>query len=303
VMISAHSDEVGLMVKYISDDGYVYFDQNGTISTLCLPGTKVQIVTKDLLYPGVVGTRSAHLMMAEHGHNLPLMHELWIDVGARSRADVLAMGIRHGTPIVFYPNWEQLADGCVVSKAIDDRMGCTLLLKTLESLAKTTLDVDLYVAAVVQEEVGSRGARVAARRIAPDWAITVDTVPAGDPSAIPQKTTAQVGKGPVFRSMELLPNMMGTLYAESVSERLVAVATAEKLPYQHDIFQTWSDAATIHMEGAEGVSMGSVLVPRRYAHSCAEVLSLSDLEVAAALIPAFLKSLSVDDLAGGNWLA
>ena len=212
------------------------------------------------------------------------------------------MGIRHGTPIVFCPNWERIGDGFVASKAIDDRMGCALLLKTLESLANTTLDVDLYVAAVVQEEVGSRGARVAARRIAPDWAITVDTVPASDPSTIPQKTTAEVGKGPVFRSMEAMTSMMGTLYSEAVWERLVAVATAERLPYQCDIFQTWSDAATIHQEGVEGVSMGSIFVPRRYAHSSAELMSVSDLEAAAVLIPAFLKSLSVDDLARTNWL-
>jgi putative aminopeptidase FrvX len=302
VMVSAHSDEVGLMVKYITDDGIMYFDQNGTISTLCLPGAKVQIVTRDRLYTGVIGTPSAHLMTGDETRRLPSIQDMWIDVGARRRDDVLAMGIHHGTPIVFYPNWEQIGEGFVMSKAIDDRMGCALLLESLETLASTILEVDVYVVAVVQEEVGSRGARVAARRIAPDWAITVDTVPASDPSTIPQKTTAEVGKGPVFRSMEVLPNMTGTLYSEAVSDRLVAVANAEKLPYQRDIFQTWSDAATIHTEGAEGVSMGSILVPRRYAHSCAEVLSISDLEAAARLIPAFLKSLSVEDLSGTNWL-
>lgn len=301
-MLSAHTDEVGLMVKYITDDGLIYFDQNGVISAMCLPSAKVQIVTRKRLYTGVIGTKSAHLMMDEEVKKPLSILDLWIDVGATSREDVLAMGIRHGTPIVFYPNFERIGDGFVISKAIDDRMGCTLLLKTLEALAQTTLEVDLYVTAVVQEEVGSRGARVAARRIAPDWAVTVDTVPARDPSAIPQKTTAELGKGPVFRAMEVLPNMMGTLFSEAVRERLASVAEAEGLPYQYDIFGTWSDASTIHLEGPQGVSLGSVFVPRRYAHSPAEIMKVSDMEAAQALILAFLKSLSAEDLAGINWL-
>lgn len=301
-MLSAHTDEVGLMVKYITDDGLIYFDQNGIVSAMCLPSIKVQLVTRERLYTGVIGTKSAHLMMAEEASKPLSILDLWIDVGAASREEVLAMGIRHGTPIVFYPNFERIGDGFVASKAIDNRIGCTLLLKTVEALASTVLDVDLYVVAVVQEEVGSRGARVAARRVAPDWAMIVDTVPARDPSAIPQKTTAELGKGPVFRAMEVLPNMMGTLFSEVVLERLVAVAEKENLPYQCDIFRTWSDAATIHLEGPQGVAMGSIFVPRRYAHSPAEIMKISDMETAQALVLAFLESLAVEDLARTNWL-
>ncbi len=300
-MLSAHTDEVGLMVKYITDDGLIYFDQNGMISTICLPGTKVQIVTKDRLYTGLIGSGSAHLMVEEEAKKAPSILDLWIDIGFTNREDVLSAGIRHGSPIVFHPNFEQVGDGFVISKAIDDRMGCTLLLKTLEALSHTMLEVDLYVAAVVQEEVGSRGARVTARRIAPDWAVSFDTVPALDPSAIPQKTTVELGKGPVFRSMEVLPSMMGTIFSEAVLERLTAVAEAENLPYQYDIFHTWSDASTIHLEGPQGVAVGSIYVPRRYAHSPAEIMKVSDMEAARAIILAFLKSLSPEDLAGTNW--
>ena len=302
LMLDAHTDEVGLMVKCITDDGLIYFDQNGIISAMCLPSAKVQIVTRERLFTGVIGTKSAHLMMDEEVKKPVSTLDLWIDVGATSREDVLAMGIRPGTPIVFYPNFERVGDGFVMSKAIDNRVGCTLLLKTLESLAHTTLDVDLFVTASVQEEVGSRGARVVSRRIAPDWAVFMDTVPARDPSAVPQKTTAELGKGPVFRAMDVLPSMMGTLYSEAIRERLVAVAEAESLPYQFDIFRTWTDAATAHLEGPQGVSAGTVFVPRRYAHSPAEIMKVSDMEAARDLILAFLKSLSAEDLAGTNWL-
>ena len=218
--------------------------------------------------------------------------------GHESRASV-GHGYPPWTPVVFYPNFELVGDGFVITKAIDNRIGCALLLKTLEALAHTRLDVDLYVTAVVQEEVGSRGARVAARRITPDWAVTVDTVPARDPSALPQKTTAEIGKAG-FRTMEALPNMMGTLFSERIRERLIEVAEAGGLPYQHDIFNTWSDAAEISLAGLQGVSMGGVFVPRRYAHSPAEMMKISDLEATQALVLAFLKSLSVEDLAKGG---
>jgi endoglucanase len=302
LMLSAHTDEVGLMVKYVTEEGLLYFDQNGMINAMCLPSAKVQLVTKERSYTGIISAKSAHLMQDEEIRKPLSLQDLWIDIGTASREEVLTMGIHHGTPVVFYPNFELVGDGFVISKAIDNRIGCALLLKTLEALAHTTLDVDLYVTAVVQEEVGSRGARVAARRIAPDWAVTLDTVPARDPSALPQKTTAEMGKGPVFRTMEALPNMMGTLFSERICERLIAVSEAEGLPYQHDIFNTWSDAAEISLAGTQGVSMGGIFVPRRYAHSPAEMMKMSDLEAAQALVVAFLVSLSVDDLAKGNWL-
>jgi endoglucanase len=303
LMLSAHTDEVGLMVKCISEDGYLYVDQNGIVSVGGLPGAIVQIVARDCLYPGVVGARSAHLMLEDEASKPVTLLDVWVDVGASRREDVLAMGIHHGTPIVFQPNLQRMQDGCVVGKALDDRVGCSLLLRTLEHLSRqAALEVDLYVVAVVQEEVGSRGARVAARCIAPDWAVIVDTVPASDPSTVPQKTSSELGKGPVVRAMEQLPNKMGTLFSAAVSERLVALAQQAGLPVQRDIFRTWSDASTIHMEGKEGIAMGSVLVPRRYSHSAAEVVRLSDIEAAESLILAFLKSVSPEDLAGPSWL-
>jgi putative aminopeptidase FrvX len=301
IMLSAHTDEVGLMVKYIRDDGFICFDQNGMMSAISLPGTKVQLVTRNQLYTGVIGTRTAHLMIDEEITRFPALQDLWIDIGATSREEVLAKGIRPGTPIVFHPNFEAEC-GIVMSKAVDDRVGCTILLKTLDALADTNLEVDLYVTAVVQEEVGSRGARVVARRLAPDWALIVDVVAASDPSTTPQQVTAQLGEGPVIRSMEALPSLIGTLYSERVNERLASAAEAEELLYQFDIFKTWSDAASINLEGPQGISTGGLFIPRRYGHSAAEVISVSDVETTQALVLAFLKSLSPEDLAGPNWL-
>ena len=302
ILVTAHTDEVGLMVKYISDDGFLYLEQNGVVNSISLPGTQVQIVTRERLYAGVIGTKSAHLLSEEEARRLPLLPELWVDVGASSRAEVLAWGIRHGTPVIYHPNFQRMGDDCAVSKAIDDRAGCAVLLSALQALAHTTLDVDLYVAAVVQEEVGSRGALVTARRIAPDWAIALDTVPARDPATAPQRASAELGKGPVLRAMESLPNLMGTIFSERVNQRLTEAAEAAGVPFQYDVFRTWSDADTISLQGEQGVSMGGIFIPRRHSHSAAEVVSRRDLEAACSLLVAFLKSLSEDDLGRASWL-
>lgn len=302
ILVTAHTDEVGLMVKYISDDGFLYLEQNGLVNLGSLPGTQVQIVTREHLYPGVIGTRSAHLLSEEEARRLPLLSELWVDLGASSRQEVLDRGIRHGTPVVFHPNFRRIGDDCAVSKAIDNRAGCAVLLNALQALTHTALDVDLYVGAVVQEEVGSRGALVTARRIAPDWAITLDTVPARDAATIPQSTTVELGKGPVIRAMECLPNMLGVIFSERINQRLIEAARAAGLAVQYDVLRTWTDADTISLQGDQGVSVGGIFIPRRHSHSAAEVVNGRDLEAACSLLITFLRSLSEDDLARGNWL-
>ena len=302
ILVTAHTDEVGLMVKHISDDGFLYLEQNGLVNISSLPGTPVQIITREHLYAGVIGIQSAHLQREDEARRLPLLSELWVDVGANSRQEVLARGIRHGTPVIYHPNFRRMGEDCAVSKAIDDRAGCAVLLSALQALAHVSLDVDLYVGAVVQEEVGSRGALVTARRIAPDWAITLDTVPARDPATMPQRTTVELGQGPVIRAMESLPNMMGAIFSERVNQRLTEAARTAGLAGQYDVLRTWTDADTISLQGEQGVSVGGIFIPRRHSHSAAEVVNRRDLEAACSLLVTFLGSLSKDELARGNRL-
>ncbi|MBN1287453.1 MAG: M42 family metallopeptidase [Anaerolineae bacterium] len=302
LMLCAHTDEVGLMVRYIDDGGMIYCDPIGLLNPEALPGARVELMVEfgetPVTLPGVIGVRSPHL--ARDARPLAL-RDLWIDAGADSRAAAEAMGIRIGTPVVFRADFAQ-AGGCVIGKALDNRMGCALLLLLLDEITKRVypLPYDLYLTAVVQEEVGSRGAQVAARRIQPDWAIAIDTVPAADPAAAaatPPASTVALGGGPSIRSMDMMPNMLGTLYAPVITAHLEAVARANDIPTQRDVSTTWTDAATM-----EGVLRGGVYVPRRYAHGPAELMSLHDLDAALRLLVAFL----YDDrtaglLGGGPW--
>ncbi|MCZ7545655.1 MAG: M20/M25/M40 family metallo-hydrolase [Anaerolineae bacterium] len=299
LMLCVHTDEVGLIVKHIADDGMVYFDPIGLVSPLGLPGAQVDCIVHLGETPGmrrgVIGTRSAHLAA---GAPPPTLSDLWIDVGADRRATVEAMGIHIGTPITFRANFERLGDGYVMSKALDNRMGCALLLAALAAATYQPLPFDLYLAAVVQEEVGSRGAQVVARAVQPDWAITIDTVPAADPATPPQQTTAQLGGGPVLRSMDMMPNMMGTLYAPAVVEHLAELARTHNIAHQRDVARSWTDAATM-----EGVLRGGVFVPRRYAHSPTEVMKLADMEATLNLLVALITDpRTAERLGSGPWL-
>jgi endoglucanase len=149
--------------------------------------------------------------------------------------------------------------------------------------------------AAVQEEVGSRGAKVAAQSIGPDMAIVVDTVPAADPITPPQQATAECGKGPVIRSMDVNAQGWGTIYSKKIRQRLVATAVKYGIPHQKDIFRTWTDASTIHTSG-KGIPCGGLYVPRRYSHSPLELVKWSDIEKTVELLYLFCKELRSADI-------
>ncbi len=296
VMVCAHMDEVSLIVKYIDDDGLIYCDAIGTINTTALPATSVDICSENGLVPGVIAARSRHLLSSEAMTTAPQLEDLWIEVGARCAADVRALGINVGDNITFHPNFRKLGNGYFTSKSIDNRVGCAILLGLIETLRDRPRDYSLYLAACVQEEVGSRGAGVAARTLQPNLALVVDTVSAAEPEIPPRRASARIGGGPVLRAMDILPSFLGTLYSPRIRRRLAATAERNGIPYQHDVAQTWTDAANIHTSGP-GIPSGGIFIPRRGSHSPAEVACLFDVEHAFRLVRTFLADLTAQDIA------
>jgi len=298
VMVCVHSDEVGMLIKYIDPKGYIYFDLNGMIDERVLLSTKVDICSGKGIYTGVVGVKSRHLMTTEDLKRPITISDLWIDVGAGSEEEARRWGIEIGDPIVFHPNFQKIGKESVISKAIDNRAGCAILIHLAERMKSKKIDYQLFLVAAVQEEVGSRGAKVAAQTIGPDMAIVVDTVPASDPITPPQQATAECGKGPVIRSMDVNALGWGTLYSKKIRQRLIHTAVKNRIPHQKDIFRTWTDASTIHTSG-RGIPCGGVYIPRRYSHSPIELVKWPDMDKAAELLYLFLKELnsaSIEDL-------
>ena len=291
VMVCVHSDEVSMLIKYIDPKGYIYFDLNGMIDERVLLSTKVDICTDKGIYTGVVGVKNRHLLTAEDLKRPISISDLWIDVGAESVEEVKRRGIEIGDPIVFHPNFQKIGKGSILSKAIDNRAGCTILIDLAERMKKKKIDYQLFLIAAVQEEVGSRGAKVAAHTLGPDMAIVIDTVPASDPITPPQQATAECGKGPVIRSMDVNVLGWGTIYSKKIRLRLIHTAVKNRIPLQKDIFRTWTDASTIHTSG-RGIPCGGLYIPRRYSHSPTELVKWSDVERTAELLYLFLKDLS-----------
>ncbi len=295
VMICAHSDEVGMLVKYIDPKGYIYFDLNGMIDERVLLSTKVDICSDKGIYTGVVGVKNRHLLTAEDLKRPVNISDLWVDVGAESAEEVKRWGIEIGDPIVFHPNFQKIGKDTIISKAIDNRAGCAILIDLAERMKPKKIDYRLFFVAATQEEVGSRGAQVAAQALGPDMAIVIDTVPASDPITPPQQATAECGKGPVIRSMDVNAMGWGTIYSKKIRQRLIQTALKNKIPHQKDIFRTWTDASTIHTSG-RGIPCGGVYIPRRYSHSPVELIKWSDVEKTANLLYLFLKELRSADI-------
>lgn len=291
VMVCAHTDEVGMCVKHVDPRGYIYFDLNGWIDERVLLGQKVDIVSRKGIQTGVIGVKPRHLLSPEDLKRPISVQDLWIDVGAGTAEEVGEIGIEVGDFIVYHPNYQELGRGYVVSKALDDRMGCAVLRELAKDIKPASLDYAVYLVATTQEEIGSRGARVAAQSLQPDIALIIDTVPGADLTIPPQQATSQLGKGPVIRTMDFLPNMMGTIYSRKIRDRLIDTAKRHKIPYQTDIFRTWTDGTTVHTEG-EGIPCGGIYMPRRCSHSPTEIAHMDDMINAHRLCLAFLSELN-----------
>ena len=294
-MVCVHSDEVGVLIKYIDPRGYIYFDLNGMIDERVLLSTKVDICADKGIYTGVVGVKNRHLLTAEDLKRPIVLSDLWIDVGARNAEEVNKWGIEIGDPIVFHPNFQKIGKDTILSKAIDNRAGCAILIDLAERMKSKKIDYQLIFVAAVQEEIGSRGAKVASQTLNPDMAVVIDTVPASDPITPPQQAASECGKGPVIRSMDVNAFGWGTIYSKKIQQRLIDTARKNKISFQKDIFRTWTDASAIHTSG-KGIPCGGLYIPRRYSHSPTELVKWSDVEETAQLIYLFLRNLNSADI-------
>ncbi|MFC1735448.1 M42 family metallopeptidase [Candidatus Hydrogenedentota bacterium] len=287
VMLAGHCDEIGLMVKHISDEGFIYFAPIGGIDISLLPGGRVKIHTEKGPLLGVIGKKPIHLMEPEDRKKTPKLSNLWIDIGARNKKDA-EKTVAIGDPITFDVSFETLKNNLAVSKGFDDKAGAFVVCETLRLVAKSRKKskVAVYGVATVQEELGLRGAQTAAFGIDPHVGIAVDVDFASDYPTINKTTVGDVAlnKGPVIaRGANINP---------VVHKRMVATARKNKIPYQISGAPraTGTDANVIQVTRA-GVAAGLVSVPNRYMHTPVELVSLKDLQNTARLLAAFILDL------------
>jgi endoglucanase len=291
VMLAAHLDEIGLQITHIDDEGYLYVDEVGGWDPQVLVGQRLRILGRQGTVPGVVGKKAIHLIQADERSKASKIKDLWVDVGAASRDEVLELGIRVGDPMVVDAGLIRLAGDRVVSRAMDNRIGAYIVLEALRLLAEEPGEAAAFAVATAQEEIGYQGggARPVAYALQPDVALVVDVTFSTDVPDVPKKELGEhkIGGGPVLTR--------GSAAHPVVFDRLVEAAEEEEIPFtiQAAPKYTRTDADAIYLVRA-GVPTGVVSVPNRYMHSPNELVSLSDLDRTAHLFAAFVRRLTAD---------
>jgi endoglucanase len=271
-------DEIGLMVKHISKEGFIYFIKIGGIDDRVLLGQRVVVKTKRGDVPGVIGSKPPHLSKEEERNRVVKHEDLFIDIGAPGREEALAR-VSIGDQIILEPNAGVLNGKLCYGKAVDNRVGCYALLKIME---KVKADAEICAVGTVQEELGLKGARTSAFKLDPDFALAIDTTIAGDTPGIKETESAlKLGAGVAVTIIEACGR--GVLVSEKVKNLITGVADENKIPYQVDVIEGgMTDAAVIHIS-REGVATGVLSIPTRYIHSPTGVFSTDDVDAAVSL--------------------
>ena len=289
VLVSAHMDEIGLVVRGVDSQGTIRFDKLGWFSDSFLPGTRVRIGK----IPGIVGIKSGHLMTEEEKRTVLPHRSLYIDVGAEDARQVEKMGISVGDPIAFdvpFGRWKN--PDCCCAKAIDNRAACAVAALLLESLADGGFPGTLWVAGTVQEERGLGGARTAAQFVHPDWFMALDTALAEDTPEFPLGSKAvRLGGGAVISLGDFLESPKRGYFINAGLKDLAFRVSAEKsIPQQHQaIFgNSYTDAAAVSQEfsGIPSISLG---IPIRYANAPSSVCHLADMEACLRLAEGMIR--------------
>ncbi len=295
LLLSGHMDELGLIIKYVDDKGYLYFDLVGGIDLQTISGRRVSILTKEGIVRGVTGRRAIHLLNQEERKQVPKIENLWIDIGAKSKAEALAR-IRIGDVAVYDHGFESLHGTLVTARAFDNKSGCYIVMEALRRLAadRQGLAARVVAVATAQEEIGCRGARAVANRIPAHFALAVDVGHATDHPECDNRRFGEfkLGGGPIITR--------GANVNPIVFDRLIQAAESEKIPHQieADPRPTSTDGRELQM-GHAGIATGVLSVPLRYMHTPSEIVDLQDVENAVRLIIAFAKGLEKG--ARGDW--
>jgi putative aminopeptidase FrvX len=289
IMLAAHMDEVGAMVRYITAEGMVKFQLLGGWMDQGLVDQRWTIVTQKGSVTAISGQRSTHISPAEERIRVTPRDDVFLDVGARSRAEAEAIGIRPGDPIVPVSEFSEVANGRYVGKALDDRVGCVMLLETLRRLKgqNTKLPATIYFVGTVQEELGLRGAHTAVERVKPDLGISLEGGIAADhPGGRPDYTQERLGGGPVLYLAD--SQMLVNLKLRDLFHR---VAADSAIPLQTEVTLGGSeDSAELQRFGG-GTPAINFAVATRYLHGHNSMIERKDLDQAIALLMGVLSKL------------
>ncbi len=281
LMLAAHMDEVGLMVDRIHDDGTLGFQFVGGVNRQVVIGKRVFLGEGRL--PAVVGMKPIHLTTSEERKKIPKTKDLYLDIGAASKEEAEQL-VSLGEIGVFSDDVQQFGNGLLKAKAIDDRVGCAVLL----DLLRQDLPIDVTFAFTVQEEVGTRGAFGAAFSVHPQYALVVEGTTAADvPETENGNWVCRVGQGPVIPFMD-----RGSIYSRALFDLLRELAEENGIPWQTKTYVSGGTDARTIQRSRSGVRVAGLAAPVRYLHAPSSVAAISDYENMCRLARLFIDAIA-----------
>lgn len=290
IMLAAHMDEIGLLVKFISKEGFIYFIKIGGIDDRILVGQRVIIKAKGGDVFGIIGLKPPHLQKDEE-RKVPVKYEdMFIDIGCKNKEEAMSR-VSVGDQVIFEPSAGVLNGSLYYGKAPDNRVGCYALIKIME---KINADAEVYAVATVQEEVGLKGARTSSFKIDPDFAIAIDTTVSGDTPLIKETESAlKLGDGVAVTIIEA--SGRGIIVSEKIKNMMIETAKNNNIKFQLDVIDGgMTDGAVIYMN-REGIPTAVLSVPCRYIHSPTGVFCIDDVNSAVDLAIKAVEKISKQD--------
>ena len=295
VMLAAHMDELGLLVRRVTAEGYLKFQPLGGWLDQALVNQRWTVLTSNGPVPGVSGIKTVHVMTAEARNRVFPREELFIDVGASSAEDAATrLGIRPGDPVVPDSRFTPLAGGRLyLAKAWDDRVGVGVMIEVLRALHTQGHPNTVFGVATVQEEVGLRGAETGARLVGPDIGINLESGVAGDyPGITVDEAQERLGQGPAIflHDSSMLPNL-------KLRDLCVEVAREIDVPLQFNVLTGYGQDGAAMQRSGSGVPAINIVVPTRYLHSHNGVIHRDDFDRAVLLVTALVRRLDAETVA------
>jgi len=289
IMFAGHCDQIGLIVTQVDDNGFIYSQPIGGWDPQQLIGQRMTIWSAGGPIPAVIARKPIHLLTDDERKQVVKQQDLWLDIGARNKQEVLE-AIRVGDAVTLQLGYQEMRNGLANSPGMDNKTGLWVVIEAVRRAKLRSPRCAVFAVSTVQEEIGLRGAQTSAFGIDPHLGIAVDVTHATDCPTIDKRQQGEIslGKGPViFRG----PNMNPV-----VSERLIQLCQASQRPFQLAASgrATPNDANALQISRA-GVAVGLVSIPNRYMHSAVEMVSLDDLDHAANLLADFAVSVAETD--------
>lgn len=291
VMLAGHYDEIGFQVVCVSDEGLIHFRKVGGIDQATLPGTEIEILTRNGKIPGVIGKKPIHLTESKERDKILEIKDLMIDIGAENKREASGL-VDIGDPITIKPNFTLFGKHRIKSKGLDNKIGAFVIAEATKILSTSkNLKVGVYCVGTVQEELGYRGAKASAHRINPNVGIALDVTFATDTPDIPKKELGDIklGKGPTLTRCANENWILG--------KKIREIAKKKNIPYQEEVGHRASggtDADIIQLSNS-GVATCILSIPNRYMHTPVEICDLRDVENAIKILVELIPCLKETD--------